>query len=152
MKKDTHTVAKKLEDTEKIAKSFLSTVLKIKSKNAIVVGMYGDLGTGKTTFVKNIAKILNVKKKVNSPTFVIIKKYLIKSKNHTHLFHIDAYRLKSAKEIKILGWEEMVSNPKHLVFIEWPERIIKAMPKHHQMIFISHRKDGYRNFEIRINK
>ena len=159
-------------ETEEIARSFLMKLNPIKKK-ATIVGLYGDLGTGKTNFTQAAAKYFGVKRKVNSPTFVIIKKYPIPwqgvHKNFLatktkpvlagenfyerpafkYLFHIDAYRLKNEKELIHLGWEELISNPKHLIFIEWPERVIKALPKKHHKIFISHTKEGYRNFRIK---
>jgi tRNA threonylcarbamoyladenosine biosynthesis protein TsaE len=152
MQVNTTRISKSTKDTAKIAKDFIVEFFKIKSKQAFVVGLYGDLGTGKTTFVRNIAKILNVKRKVNSPTFVIMKKYPIKLKNYRFLFHIDAYRLKNAKEIETLGWEDIVSDPENLIFIEWPEKVLKVMPKKHHRILISHTEEGYRNFEIMISK
>ncbi len=143
-------ISKNIKHTQKIAKDFLTGILKKQGKGATVVGVYGQLGAGKTAFTQAVAKLLGVKRKVNSPTFVIIKKYPIKSKQHKFLFHIDAYRLKNAQEIIKLGWEEIISNPEHLVFIEWPEQVIKAMPKKHHRILISHSKEGHRSFKIKI--
>lgn len=143
-------VSRNIKNTQKIAKDFLGQIYKKKSNKAIVVGLYGDLGTGKTAFTQAVARLLRVKRKVNSPTFVIIKKYPVKSKQHKFLFHIDAYRLKNAKEIINLGWKKIITNPEHLVFIEWPERVIKAMPKKHHKVKISHTKEGHRNFRVKI--
>jgi tRNA threonylcarbamoyladenosine biosynthesis protein TsaE len=143
-------ISKNLKNTQKIAKSFLAEIWKKENKKATVVGLYGQLGTGKTTFTQIVAKSLGIKRRVNSPTFVIIKKYPLKSKQHKFLFHIDAYRLKNAKEIINLGWKEIITNKEHLVFIEWPERVIKAMPKVHHKVSISHTKDGHRSFKIKI--
>ena len=167
-------VSKNIKDTEKIAQDFLKK-LKVNKKKATVVGLYGELGSGKTSFTQAVTKLLGVKRKVNSPTFVIMKRYeLSKPKkagcknflaNKTkpvpagenfstqpffeHVFHLDAYRLKNEKELLYLGWEEIISNPKHLIFIEWPEMVIKAMPKKHHKISIAHTKEGYRKFEIK---
>jgi tRNA threonylcarbamoyladenosine biosynthesis protein TsaE len=143
-------LSKSTKDTEKIANSFLKLIQKKKQRNAQVVGLYGDLGAGKTTFVKAIAKHLSIKSKINSPTFVIIKKHILKSEKHKLLFHLDAYRLEKEKELLHLGWEEIISNREHLVFIEWPEKVLKIMPKGHYRIFISHTKKGHRNFKIKI--
>ena len=145
-------ISKNTQDTNTIANDFLIKVLKLKNEQALIVGLYGDLGTGKTTFVKSIAKTLNIKRKVNSPTFVIMKKYSLNLENYRFLFHIDAYRLKNAKEIVKLGWKEIISNPENIVFIEWPEKVLKAMPKKHHRILISHTIKDYRSFEIRIAK
>ena len=164
-------ISKNIEDTEKIAKEFLKKIRPIKT-GATVVGLYGDLGTGKTTFTQFVAESLGVKNKVNSPTYVIMKKYKIQAhpnpsqsegrrtspptpllikgegRNFKYLFHLDAYRLKNEKELSVLGWEEIISNKEHLVFMEWPENIKKAMPKKHHQIHIRHLKEGYRKFEI----
>jgi len=146
------------KETREIAKEFL-TKLASRKDGATVVGLFGDLGAGKTAFTQAIAKELGIKRKVNSPTFVIMKKYDLKHKDFKNLFHLDAYRLKNEKELLSLGWEEMISNPKNLVFIEWPENIKKAMPKKHHQIHISHlpcrnnapvgTKEGHRQFKIK---
>jgi len=174
-------ISRSSKETEKIAKEFL-TKLKPNRIGATVVGLFGELGTGKTTFTQVVAKLLGVKRKVNSPTYVIIKKYFLPlprgsaqrargSSPHLNpplrrggqkfkfLFHIDAYRLKNEKELLSLGWDEIIGNKEHLVFIEWPENIKKAMPKKHHQIHISHlprrgdvkagTKEGHRKFKIK---
>lgn len=141
-------VSKNTKETQKIAKEFLAQLKPFKNK-ATIVGLYGELGTGKTTFTQFVAKELKVKKKVNSPTFVIMKRYALKNSKYKNLFHIDAYRLKNKKELLHLGWEEIIENKKHLVFIEWPENVIKALPKKHHQIHISHTQSGHRKFEIK---
>lgn len=140
--------SKNIKETNKIAKEFLDKI-KPNKVGATTVGLYGDLGTGKTAFTQAVAKLLGVKRKVNSPTFVIMKSYLLKNSSFGKLIHIDAYRLKNEKELLHLGWEEIIGNPGHLVFIEWPERVIKAMPKKHHKILISHTKEGHRRFKIK---
>lgn len=148
-------ISKNTKDSQKIAKDFLAKILKTQNKTACVVGLSGDLGTGKTTFTQFISKILGVKRKVNSPTFVIMKKYPIKSEKYKFIFHLDAYRLKNEKELFNLGWKEIISNKENLVFIEWPENVIKAMPKKYHKISISHlpaeenSKEGHRKFKIK---
>ena len=143
--------AKDIKETEKIAKIFLEKILDAKNshKNALVVGLVGDLGAGKTTFMQAVAKHLGVKDKVRSPTFVIMKKYPLKNKKHDFLFHLDAYRLKNEKELLHLGWEEIIKDGKNLVFIEWPENVSKVMPKHTKYIHISDQKDRQKVFEFK---
>jgi len=142
-------ISKNIKHTEEIAKDFLKYLLTKKNKNACVVGLSGDLGAGKTAFTQAVAKNLGIKMRVNSPTFVIMKKYPIKSEKHKFLFHLDAYRLKNEKELVHIRWEEIIANPKHLVFIEWPENIIKSMPKKYHKVLISHTKEGHRSFKIK---
>lgn len=144
-------LAKDIKETAEIAKIFLTEILKDnKNKNkALVLGLSGDLGAGKTAFTKIVAKHLGIKERVNSPTFVIIKKYPIKLKDYKFLFHLDAYRLKNENELLNLGWEEIVSNKEHLVFIEWPENVPKAIPAQARFVYISADKDGHRKFELK---
>jgi len=151
MLKNATKVSKNIKETKEIAKIFLENILKEKSKKkgALVVGLSGDLGAGKTTFVQAIAKHLGVKNKVNSPTFVIIKKYALKNKKHKFLFHLDAYRLKNENELLSLGWEDMINDDNYLVFIEWPENVLGAVPLYTKNIHILTDKNNHKHFKFK---
>lgn len=145
-------LSKNIKETEEIAKLFLEKILKTKPKNegALVVALSGDLGAGKTAFTQSVAKHLGIKEEIKSPTFVIYKKYYIKKLGvYKFMFHIDAYRLKNAKELLYLGWEEIINNKEHLVFIEWPENVSKIIPKGAKFVYISHNKNGSRNLKFK---
>lgn len=131
-----------LKETEEIAKKFVGNLLSnpVTKSGAFVIALYGDLGSGKTTFVKAVVKALGLEKTVTSPTFVIEKIYPIRTDGRKrptsngagqfeNLIHIDAYRLKSGEELKSLGWEEISKNPKNIIFIEWPENVKDIIPK-----------------------
>ncbi|MSU45131.1 MAG: tRNA (adenosine(37)-N6)-threonylcarbamoyltransferase complex ATPase subunit type 1 TsaE [Candidatus Zambryskibacteria bacterium] len=118
-----------LEDTQKIADGFVVN-LSPKNDSAVVVGLYGNLGAGKTAFTKCVASSLGVPDSITSPTFVIEKIYVLKNQKFTHLIHIDAYRLEKAEELLHLGWKEIISDPKNLILIEWPENVADIMPEH----------------------
>ncbi len=141
-------ISKNTENTKEIAGVFIKEILKSKNTEALVVGLIGELGAGKTTFTQAIAGYLDIKNKVNSPTFVIMKKYPIKKGQFKFLFHLDAYRLKNEKELLHLGWDEIIKNKEHLVFVEWPENVIKIMPRDSVFVSISHTKEGHRSFKI----
>lgn len=96
---------------------------------ATVIALSGDLGAGKTTFAQGAALTLGVREAVQSPTFVLEKVYALDGQKYTHLIHIDAYRLKGAHEMRILGWEELVREPGNLILVEWPERIEELIPE-----------------------
>jgi tRNA threonylcarbamoyladenosine biosynthesis protein TsaE len=122
--------------TKKLGKIVAKKVLKIKrKKKAQVLGLEGDLGGGKTTFLKGFAKGLGIKQKILSPTFVIMRKFKIRvdscsnSCRFVYFYHIDCYRIKNPKEILNLGFKEIISNPKNIVAVEWADRISKIMPK-----------------------
>ena len=115
-------ISKSVAKTQKLAKDLTRKIPKDR-KQAFVIALKGDLGGGKTTFVQGLAKGLNVKDKITSPTFVICKKY-------NNFYHFDCYRIKKPKEILDLGFEEIIQDPKNIVAIEWADKIRKIIPKH----------------------
>jgi tRNA threonylcarbamoyladenosine biosynthesis protein TsaE len=128
-------LSKSLADTEKAAQDFAGRALSGGGERALIVGLFGDLGAGKTTFTQAFAKALGVEDTVNSPTFVIEKIYelgagLINNKPtpFQHLIHIDAYRLNGGKELLHLGFEEIANDSKNIIFIEWPEKVADILP------------------------
>ena len=140
-------ISKSLSDTEEFAESLLEN-LSPKDSGATVVGLCGDLGSGKTTFVQMIAKKLGIEERVQSPTFVILKTYKLQSKNYNLFVHIDAYRLESGKDIELLGFEEILDSPKVLMFVEWASKIGEVLPKDYIKLEFSHLKEGERQIEI----
>lgn len=101
---------------------------------ALVLALVGDLGGGKTTFLKGFAKGLQIKQRILSPTFVIIKKYPLdrKGQNEDKVFstfyHIDCYRIEDPQDLLDLGFKEIISSPKNLVAIEWADRVKELIP------------------------
>ncbi len=101
-------------------------------KGGEVFGLVGNLGAGKTTFVKLIASELRVKSTVTSPTFVIMTTHsglLVGSENVIELHHLDVYRLKHPSEFLQLGIAELFNDPKAVIFIEWADKVKHALPK-----------------------
>lgn len=90
---------------------------------AVVVFLSGDLGAGKTTFTKFLAKEFGIAEDLMSPTFVILKRYDIKDSVFKNLIHIDAYRLKSYDEFLKIKFPDYLSNAENLILIEWPEMV-----------------------------
>ncbi len=109
------------------AKAFLAHLAP--GEKATLVTLSGDLGAGKTTFVKGIAKALGIEEHITSPTFVIMKIYDLLDGKFARIIHMDAYRLKGMKHLKVLGWDELLRDPKNLIFLEWPEKIEEAIPQ-----------------------
>jgi tRNA threonylcarbamoyladenosine biosynthesis protein TsaE len=114
-----------------LIKKIIETGDKSKS-GAVVVGLHGDLGSGKTTFTKRFAKKIGIVEEITSPTFVVQRRFEIPEKDDDFLFknlyHFDMYRIESLEELPPLGWEETISEKTNLVFVEWPEKISVAMP------------------------
>lgn len=126
--------------TKKAGEILAREILRISpKKKAFVLGLEGDLGGGKTTFLQGFAKELGIKEKILSPTFIILKKFSIFNCNPTgsprwvqqfsNFYHIDCYRLQKPKEILTLGFKEIASDSKNIVAVEWADKIQKIMPK-----------------------
>ncbi len=98
-------------------------------ERSTVVFLKGDLGSGKTTFVKNLCKYLDLNIGIHSPTFVILKSYDIDVCDFKHIIHIDAYRLNSFQDLVTLKIEEYVNNKDNIIFIEWPSVVKSAFLK-----------------------
>ena len=136
--------------TKKIAGILASEVLKFKSpyNHAFIIGLSGDLGSGKTTFVKGFAGGLGIKRRILSPTFILIKRYSLRKKNFKSFYHIDCYRLKNIKDIKLIKIDELISNPENLIVIEWVDKIKKLLPKNFINIVFKHESIKERFIEI----
>jgi len=98
-------------------------------KTALVIALQGDLGGGKTTFLQGFARGLGVKKKILSPTFVIIKRFEIRNSRFKNFYHIDCYRLEKPEELLELGFKNIISDPKNIVVVEWADKIKKVLPR-----------------------
>lgn len=97
-----------------------------KQKSALVFALVGDLGSGKTTFVQGFMRAMGIRKKITSPTFVLVKSYKVKSYK---VYHIDCYRIRKSVELLKLGFKEIIGNPQSIVLIEWADRIRKILPR-----------------------
>ena len=130
---------------------FLIDFLKKSCNNkATVITLSGDLGSGKTTLVKEIAESILVEEKVVSPTFVILKKYKINNKDlkFKNLIHIDAYRIEKQSELEYLKMEDFLENKDNLIMIEWPENIENIINRAHCNIQIEHIDEESRKVKI----
>ena len=143
-------VSTDIKETEAVAKELVSS-LEPKPDGALVVGLYGNLGSGKTTFTQFFAEALGVIERLVSPTFVILKKYPIQNGRGFKTFvHIDAYRLDDSNELKALRFAEEVGNPENLIFIEWADKIEDALPEDAMKIYFEYLDDKTR--KISYNK
>lgn len=123
------------KQTQKAAKDLAQEIARnLPLKKAFVIGLKGDLGGGKTTFVQGLAKALGIKEKITSPTFVLLKRFKINKNNFENFYHIDCYRAEGPEDLKELGLKKIISSPKNIVAIEWAERIKTMLPKRFLMI------------------
>jgi tRNA threonylcarbamoyladenosine biosynthesis protein TsaE len=134
-------VSKSTSETAQLAGEWLVALAGQKNKQATIVLLSGDLGSGKTTFTQAVAGALGVKSRVTSPTFVLQKRYqlpkgstLKSQKGATFwpwqkLIHMDCYRLAGGQEVANIGWSEIVADPANLILVEWPDMIASALPE-----------------------
>src|SRR3989344_637800 len=135
------------EELKKIAKKLAGNLMSRSRLDigggALVLALIGDLGSGKTTFAQSFAGAFGVKEKVKSPTFIIFRK-----SKFGWFYHFDVYRINSEKEILNLGWEEIISNPKNIVLVEWADKIENILPKNSVKINFKHLNGDKREVEI----
>lgn len=142
MKNNTYITTSDLE-TQKIGEDFAKEL-----SSGENVFLYGDLGFGKTTFAKGVAKGLNIKSRIISPTFVIVRQHQAQQANIKVLYHIDLYRIESQSQLAEVGIKEIMEDTKSVKLIEWPEKIESG--KHHWEVKLSLSSDNVRT--ININK
>jgi tRNA threonylcarbamoyladenosine biosynthesis protein TsaE len=123
-------ITKNAKETKKLGEILAEKILSLKIKKRFLA-LKGELGGGKTTFLQGFARGLGIKKKISSPTFIIMKKFKIKNpkSKFENFYHIDCYRIQRPKEILNLGFKEIVKNSKNIVAVEWAEKIERVLPK-----------------------
>lgn len=131
-------ILKSLKDIRQLAQNLIKKWQK--NLGPLVIALYGDLGSGKTTFTQFLAKALKIKEKILSPTFVIIKTFSLPCSQRivsdfSALIHIDAYRIKTSKELLDLGLKEILANKQNIIVIEWAEKIEKYLPPNVKKIY-----------------
>lgn len=110
-----------------------------------VILFNGAMGTGKTTFIKSLAKSLGVNDATGSPTFSLVNEY--KTVDYQTVYHFDVYRLKSESEAYDMGMDEYLYSG-HWCFIEWAEKIPNLVPEQHSTITIKTLSNGKRSLEL----
>ena len=116
-----------LDEIEDVAKSLIN---KINGVNIIL--LKGELGTGKTTLIKSILKNLGIEENITSPTFSIVNQY---STSNLLINHFDLYRVKSLKELDVMGFDEYLDN-EGITFIEWPKIAMSKISYRYIEIYI----------------
>lgn len=123
-------ISNNYSETSDLGKKTAENILKRGSSGkAVVLGLEGELGAGKTAFIQGFSKGLKIKQRVISPTFVIMNVFPLKNRNFKRFYHFDCYRINDYKEIENLGFKDIISDPQNIVCIEWSERIKSILPK-----------------------
>ena len=123
------------ENIATLAHKVVQMLSQQESSKAKVLLLDGDLGAGKTTFTKEIARVMGIDTaKVNSPTFILKKEYKADHSTFRKLIHIDAYRFNTPQEAKVLRLEDDLDEPDTIIAIEWPSKM-KVMKSDMKLLF-----------------
>ncbi len=122
--------------TERIAADLAGRIVASEPRRrAAVVALEGELGAGKTVFVRGFARALGVRRPIKSPTFLIMRQYAARG---LVLCHLDCYRITGARELAPLGFRELLEDPRNVVLVEWAERVRRALPRGTVRVHIDH--------------
>lgn len=109
--------------TKKLGESLAKPLLKNRTEGrALVLGLTGDLGGGKTTFLQGFAKGLGITSRILSPTFIIMRRT-------DNFYHIDCYRLGRPEELSALGFKKITGDSANVIAVEWADMVKKIMPR-----------------------
>lgn len=134
-----------LQDTDKVAKAIAASV----EKQGCLFCLYGDIGAGKTTLVRSIAKALEITEKVTSPSFVILNEY---HSGKIPVYHFDLYRLEEEGVKSILEEiREYTENPNAVTFVEWAEFDAGELPNNRIELNIDYVDETSRIFSFKSN-
>ena len=139
-------VTKSFEETQHLGFDFSH-----KLKGGEVLALYGDLGSGKTTFIQGLAKGLGITRNIISPTFIIMRSYALGAGNKSlkirTLYHLDLYRIENETQAEDLGLLELLGDSQNVVALEWPDKIENLLPEKRINIYFTYLEDDTR--EIR---
>lgn len=134
-------VCNSLSDTKKLAEEFANLVV----STGAFVSLYGEIGAGKTAFVKLVADALNVKERVTSPSFVILNEY---HSGKLPMYHFDLYRLENEGVKTIIDELSEYSQGRILTFVEWAEFSQDQIPFNHIKINVTYEDDDARKYSF----
>ena len=130
-------ITKSTGETKKLAIEIAKKI-----KPGTTVALYGDLGSGKTTFTRYFVQALGIENRVQSPTFVVARKY-------GDINHVDLYRLTTEEEAVDIGIEEMLEDIDKITIIEWPEIIEELLPEETIKIYFEYIDENTRKITIK---
>ncbi len=133
-------VCKTLNDTKELATRFANLIT-----DGCFINLYGEIGAGKTAFVKLVADALGVKEKVTSPSFVILNEY---HSGKLPVYHFDLYRLENEGVKTILDELREYSEGKQVTFVEWAEFSQDEIPFKHLKINVTYQDDDARVYSF----
>ena len=140
-------ITKSAKETKSLGEEYGTGL--VSANGSVLLALSGDLGSGKTTFLQGFAKGLGIKRRVVSPTFILMRKYDVA--RGRVFYHIDLYRLdeSASEELENLGFDEIVGDPTSIVAVEWAEKAGEAFPKETVWIDFEYVSKTKRKIEIK---
>ncbi|MBP3821242.1 tRNA (adenosine(37)-N6)-threonylcarbamoyltransferase complex ATPase subunit type 1 TsaE [bacterium] len=132
-------ICKSLDDTKELAKKFAKLIC----DEGCFINLYGEIGAGKTAFVKEVASAIGIKEKVTSPSFVILNEY---HSSMIPVYHFDLYRLENEGIKTIFDELQEYSEGKQITFVEWAEFSQNQVPFDHIKINVTYDEDDSRKY------
>ncbi|MEL0198771.1 MAG: tRNA (adenosine(37)-N6)-threonylcarbamoyltransferase complex ATPase subunit type 1 TsaE, partial [Gammaproteobacteria bacterium] len=121
------------KETEDKAKNFASLIKGF--KNSLLINLIGNLGAGKTTFVRGLIQELGFDEFVKSPTFTIVESY---ESDNLKVFHFDLYRIEDDRELQAIGVEDYLTEENAITLVEWPEKSKRYFNNPNYIIELNH--------------
>lgn len=137
-----------LEEIQNVAEVFVNELQGASrgKDSAVVFGLSGNLGTGKTTFMQSVANVLGSLENVVSPTFVLRRDYDISYGSFKKLIHIDVYRLEKPDMIMQVLTDVEIANSSNFIAIEWPEKVDEKL--FDKIFYFTHEGENERGIEF----
>jgi tRNA threonylcarbamoyladenosine biosynthesis protein TsaE len=114
-------LTKHSEETRKLGIDFAKKI-----KYGDFLAFYGNLGSGKTTFIQGLAEGLGIKRRIISPTFIILRHYKL---DRGSFYHVDLYRTNSKHDLLGLGMDEIIEDKNNIIAVEWSDKLNDFLPK-----------------------
>jgi tRNA threonylcarbamoyladenosine biosynthesis protein TsaE len=135
------------DDTRRLAECVAAGLHAERAAQAVVVALDGDLGAGKTRFVRGLAAGLGVDSAaIASPTFVLRVDH--QASDGVKLAHLDVWRLRGLDDLETVGWSELMEAPRQVVAVEWASRIRDALPERRVDVLIEHVDEATRRITV----
>jgi tRNA threonylcarbamoyladenosine biosynthesis protein TsaE len=134
-------VTNSFEETQKLGEEFAQKLVL-----GDFVAFYGNLGSGKTTFIQGLARGLGVKRRIISPTFIIVRHYKIENGS---FYHIDLYRTENKNDLLGLGLDEIIEDKNNIIALEWAEKMGEMLPQKRIDVHCEYLENDKRRIAVR---
>ncbi len=137
------------QETEELGQKIAARILKKGSgAHSTILALYGELGSGKTTFVRGFGRGLGLPHRFLSPTFIIVREYPLETGFFRRFYHVDLFRTETEADLTDFGFTEIFADPGHLVVIEWAERLGLLLPNDRIDVNFMHKNNDKRVISI----